>query len=97
MTSKSLTPFTNLSNVPFSTDVVVAATFDTLLMVGGDHDDFSFEEALRLGDFGSEFDLGVGVLASKLALEGRVCCGLKDGDDVMPVDFPMVGVVGRGG
>jgi len=36
-------------------------------MVGGDHDDFSFEEALRVGDFGSEFDLGVGALASKFA------------------------------
>jgi hypothetical protein len=66
-------------------------------MVGGDHEDFSFEEDLRIGDFGSEFDLGVDALASKFAFEGRVCCDLKDGDDTMPVDFPTVGVVGRGG
>jgi hypothetical protein len=88
---------TNLSNVPFSTEVVVAATLDTLVMVGGDQADFSVEEALRVGDLGSELGLEEAVLVSKLDFEGSDCCDLNDGDDTMPVDFPIVGVVGRRG
>lgn len=69
VTNRSFTPLTNLSNVPFSTDVVVAATLETLVMLGGDQDDFSGPLPLRFGDLGSELDRDGGPLLSVLGLD----------------------------
>jgi hypothetical protein len=95
VTNKSLTPLKNLSNVPFNTDVVVDATLDTLLILGGDHADFSVVPDLRFGDLGSELDREGGPLVSYFGEECN-CCGLRDGE-VMPAGLEMDGVVGRGG